>query len=230
MESGSLHELTASYALDALDAGEERAYEEHLRTCARCREQLASLREAAGALAYAAPPASPPSALRDRIVEQARAEHASVVPLRRRWTNPALGAAAAVAAAAAIGLGIWAATLHGDLAGTRSALSDERAAAAVLADPSARRSPVSGADGVLAVARDGRAVLALRDIPPAPKGRTYEIWVIRGRTPKPAGLFREAGAVLLARRVPAGATVGVTVERAGGVDAPTEQPRYTARA
>ena len=32
-----LHELTAAYALDALDDHETREYEEHLRRCEQCR-------------------------------------------------------------------------------------------------------------------------------------------------------------------------------------------------
>ncbi len=60
MDSDAPHELTAAYALDALDAAEERAYEEHLARCPRCREELASLTETAGALAYGVEPATPP--------------------------------------------------------------------------------------------------------------------------------------------------------------------------
>ena len=52
MEADAIHELTAAYALDALDAREEREYEEHLARCTQCREDLASLTEAATSLAY----------------------------------------------------------------------------------------------------------------------------------------------------------------------------------
>ena len=69
MEDQSIHELTAGFALDALDDSERRAYEEHLRTCPRCREELGRLSEAAGELAHGAPPATPPDHLRERILE-----------------------------------------------------------------------------------------------------------------------------------------------------------------
>jgi anti-sigma factor RsiW len=230
VEAHSLHELTAAYALDALDEHDEQAYEEHLRRCDPCRSELSSFHEAAAALAYAVPAPEPPAALRDRILEQAKAERSNVVPLRRRWTTPVLGAAAAVAAMVALGLGIWAATLQNDLTGTRDALSDERAAAEILSDPAAQRSTVSGAEGTLVVASDGRAVLSLPAIAPAPKGKTYEAWVIEGQAPQPAGLFDEAGAVVLDERVPEGAVVAVTVEQDGGVDAPTMTPGITAQA
>src|SRR5262249_56541165 len=105
------HSLVAPYALDALDHDEEREFEEHLAGCERCREELAGLREAAASLAYATPGPAPPPALKERILDQARAERPNVVslPRRRSWTAP-LAAAAAVAAAAAIGLGVWGAT------------------------------------------------------------------------------------------------------------------------
>jgi anti-sigma-K factor RskA len=228
VEAHSLHELTAAYALDALDEHDERAYEEHLRTCEACRAELASFRETAAALAYAAPASAPPPSLRGAMLARARAERSNVLPLGRRWTTPVLGAAAAVAAAVALGLGIWAAALHGDLSGTREALSSERAASRILSDPAAQRTAVSGAEGTLVVTPDGRAVLSLPRIPDAPGGKTYEVWVIEGRTARPAGLFDEPGLVVLDRAVPEGATVGVTVEPAGGVDAPTTAPHITA--
>ena len=71
METDAIHELTAAYALDALDEAEVREYEDHLARCPRCRDELASLGEAAAALAYAADAPAPPPALRTRILEQA---------------------------------------------------------------------------------------------------------------------------------------------------------------
>ena len=44
-----IHELTAGYALDALDPAEREAYEAHLDGCAQCQEELASFWEVTGA-------------------------------------------------------------------------------------------------------------------------------------------------------------------------------------
>jgi anti-sigma factor RsiW len=107
MDANALHDLTAAYALDALDPEDARAYEEHLARCERCRDELASLSEAATALAYASEAPQPPPELRARILQQAHRERANVVPLRPRWVYP-VAAAAAVAAGAALALGIWA--------------------------------------------------------------------------------------------------------------------------
>src|SRR5215475_4738702 len=105
MTNEELHDLTPAYALDALDADERRAYEEHLAGCERCRADLAELGETVGALGLAAEGPAPPEALRDRILVAARHEGPSnVVALRssrRRWY-----AVAGVAAAAAIGLAV----------------------------------------------------------------------------------------------------------------------------
>src|SRR3970282_704726 len=102
METG-IHELTAGYALDALDPDERREYEAHLADCERCREELASFWQTTEGLAVAASGPAPNSGLRDRILEGARAEPQVVVPIesRRRRTVPVLAAAAAMAAVVA---------------------------------------------------------------------------------------------------------------------------------
>jgi anti-sigma-K factor RskA len=231
VERESIHELTAAYALDALDPHDERDYEEHLRVCESCRSELSSFRGTAATLAYAVAAPAPPAGLRERIMEQARAERSNVVPLGRRWVVPTLGAVAAVAAAVAIGLGIWAASLHSDLSGTRSALSRQQAIVRVLADPNSQAAAIKGAGGTLVVAPSRQGVLAISNIAPAPSGKTYEAWVIKGKTaPKRAGLFARSGQLLLTRPVPKGALVAVTVEKAGGVNAPTQTPHITAQA
>jgi anti-sigma-K factor RskA len=62
-----IEELIGAYALDAVDADEREAVEQHLVVCARCRAELAEHREVAALLAYDGAPA--PAVLWDRIVE-----------------------------------------------------------------------------------------------------------------------------------------------------------------
>jgi len=162
METETLHELTAAYALDALDPAERQAYEEHLAGCERCREELAELSVAAGSLAYAVEGVTPPPQLRGRILEAARAERPNVVPLRPRWAYP-VAAVAAVAACAAIGLGAWNVSLHNRLGGAQEAL---------------RGVTVKGATGSVVVGSRGSGALVLTGLRPAPAGKTYEAWVI----------------------------------------------------
>ena len=215
MEQDRLHELSAAYALDALDADQEQAFEEHLAACPDCRADVLAFRETAGALAYETAGPPPPPTLRDRILTQARAERSNVVPLRRRWALPAAAALAAAASVAAVAFGIWAASLH-------SQLGEQRAAAAEV-------QTLVGAEGSLLVTPSGDAALVVRKLAPPPPGKTYEAWVIQGGTARPAGLFTASGgrtAIGLARPVPAGAIVAVTIEPAGGSRRPTATPVF----
>jgi anti-sigma-K factor RskA len=230
MEAG-IHELTAGYALDALEPEERSAYEAHLAGCAQCRQELASFWETTEALAVAASGPPPSAALRERILADVRAEPPqNVVPLeprRARRAAPALAAAAAVAAVVALGIGLWASTLSSDLDETRAALARTRAAAAIVADPTAQTVDLAEGNGRLVVGTDGRAALVLSNLGPAPSGKTYQAWIIEDDNPISAGVFPgEEGldVVLVEGDVADGEVVAVTVEKAGGVDAPTTAP------
>ena len=79
-------------------------------------------------------------------------------------------------------------------------------AVAILGDPQASRRPLTGAGGAarrrLATAA---ACSSCTRLAAAPKGKTYEAWVIEGGVPKPAGLFSSGHVVLLTRPVTRGA-------------------------
>src|SRR4249919_307967 len=210
--SNDAHSMVAPYALDALDDDERREFEGHLALCEPCREQLAGLREAAVSLAYGASGPQPPPELKDRILTQARKERENVTPIARRrsWSAP-LGAAAAIAAAVAVA--VWV---------TRPT---ESPIAQVLSKPGSRLVSM-GNVGAVAVAPSGEAALAV-SVPRVPSGKTYEAWVIRDGRAQRAGLFgggSGTSVVKIQRSVRPGSTVAITVERAGGVDQPTQQP------
>jgi len=207
-----IHELAAGYALDALGPDEERRFEVHLAHCARCQADVAAFLETAAELAFASPPAPQPAGLRERILEAAQREGARVVVVRPRWAYPALFAAAA-AACLALGFGVWAAILQ-----------SRPAPAGAL-----RTLPVRGAAaGSVVVAPGGAAALVVSGLAPPPAGKTYELWVMRGTSALPAGLFaprsRATVVARLSRRVPPGTRVGVTLEPAGGSARPTSRP------
>jgi anti-sigma factor RsiW len=232
MEAG-IHELTAGYALDALDSEERSAYEAHLPGCDHCQQELASFWTTTEALAVAASGPEPSPALRERILADVRAEPPqNVVPFesRRRRVAPVLGAVAAVAAVVALGIGLWASDLSSQLDETRTALERQRAAAQVLVDPTAESVALQEGTGRLVVDADGRAVLVLDGLDPAPAGKTYEMWIVPGgdiNAASRAGLFPGRGGteiVGLDGTVTSGDIVAVTIETAGGVDAPTTPP------
>jgi anti-sigma factor RsiW len=197
-----VHDLTAAYALDALEPADAERYEEHLGQCEECRAQLAELNEAAGALAFGAVAPAPPAHLRESILSAATAERSNVIPLRpRRWT-PRVLAVAAAAACVAVGFGISSLTSSG-------------------------RQVISAA---LVISPHHTATLHVDGLGAAPQGKTYEAWVILpgGSAPRPAGLFAGRD-VALDGAVPPHAVVAVTVEPSGGSAAPTTTPVVSAR-
>jgi anti-sigma-K factor RskA len=201
-----LHDLTAAYALDALDADETEAYERHLGQCEECREQLAQLNDTAASLAFASVAPAPPPRLRAAILEQAAAERSNVVPfLRRRWVARGLAVAAAAAACVVVGLAV------------------------ALSRPSHEHFVSLG----VSRGANGNATLTITGLDAAPRGKTYEAWVIpKGKAPRPAGLFPGGRtATVHLHGVPQkGAVIAVTVERAGGSRAPTTAPLVTTQA
>jgi anti-sigma factor RsiW len=195
MTNDQLHDLSAAYALDALDDEERAAFDAHLRDCEPCRADVASFGTTVETLAYASEGPAPPAGLRNHIVQAAREEPPNVVALRPRRTRlyAGIGIAAAACAALAIGLSVG---LSGGGGGKKLALSVQPGRAAQLA--------VSGFD-------------------PAPKGKVYEAWVIADGKPVPAAVFPGGGhaVVVLERPVPKGATVAVTLEQAPRAQTPT---------
>lgn len=198
------HDLTAAYALGALDAEDAEAYERHLGQCEECRTQLAELNETSAALAYATVAPVPPPRLRASILETAAAERSNVVPLRRsRWATRGMVAIAAAAACVAVGIGV-----------------------------AETRSNGSTVTAVVVLGADRTASLRVTGLAAAPSGKTYEAWVIpAGGQARPAGLFGggSTSALKLGVRVPSNAVVAVTLEPAGGSQAPTSTPLISAK-
>jgi anti-sigma factor RsiW len=215
------HDAVASYALDALDERERQAFEEHLAACGDCREELDSLQETTAALAWAVAGPAPPRALGEVIVERARRERQdNVISLRPRRAMRVLAAAAV---AAAVLLGIWAASLHRSLGAERSA---NARLVELLARPDAQHIRLVGGDGTVVVAPGREAAIVFRNLPSAGVGHVYRAWVVRNGSVLPAGTF-SGSSVLLSRPVPPGATVAVTRERRGS-DAMTPPVLYRA--
>jgi anti-sigma-K factor RskA len=232
MERAEIHELSAAYALDALEGKDLEAFEEHLARCAECRENVATFQRVAAELAYDVETPAPPAGLRDRILDQAAAERPKVVALpRRRWAFPVAAAAAVAAGIAAVALAFWAADLSQQVDDLQADQHRANEALIALIDPSASHFALEGADGVLVVDNEsGEGKLVISGLASAPSDKTYEAWVIEGEQAVPAGLFsggEDQTVVPLTEPVPEGAIVAVTVEDAGGVDQPTQQPIIT---
>ncbi len=230
-------ELAAPYALSALAPEERAEFDAHLAECVTCRAEVQAFREVSGLLAHAAPAAVPPRALRERILRAARQVRPIGAP--RGPVLPWL-AAAAVALALAAGYGYWTARVA--QTGLRTALDSARArldstsqlVAAIL----------DSAVGTADLAATGKppsmrlfwnrarnvVVVAAFELPPAPAGRTYQLWAIKkGQAPVSVGTFNTppGGRVVVTLRMPAGLKPdlsAVTEEPAGGSPQPTQQP------
>jgi anti-sigma-K factor RskA len=243
----NLHALAGVYALDALDDGaEQKRFTRHLRHCRACAEEVRGFRSVATALAFAAA-ADPPPELRDRVMAAVgRTRQLPPVMPRRRlpgwllwppqtvWLPRLATAAAAIAIAAVVALSI---ALSGAEQQLSSARAQSQAIAAVLGAPDVRTAtgPVTtgGMATVVLSAAKRELVVATSGLAALPAGKVYELWLIgpsatQKTAVRPAGLLPPALAGLttpvLASGLVAGDKLAMTVEPAGGTDAPTTTP------
>jgi hypothetical protein len=158
---------------------------------------------------------------------------------RHRFSGPTLAALATAAGIGALALGASAFVAEvrsadeAPAVAVPSALAAERAVA-LLSRPGTQRLPLTGSEGriVLAVGVGGRGVLVLDALDPAPTGESYQAWLIGpdGKVAGSAAVFAgDETVVPLSQRVVPGAGIGVTLERAGGVPAPTRRLTLVAR-
>ena len=231
-------DAAAPYALGALTAEERAAFEAHLADCAVCRADVQALGEVSGLLAHAAEAATPPPALRERILREARA----VRPLAAGGRGlPWLAVAAAVVLAVAAGVAYLKERgsrqmLERAVAVARDSLAAQQQLVATLLAPDVNTA-VLASKGRPPTARvfwnpsRHRVVMAVFDLPPAPAGRIYQLWAIQtGKAPVSLGIFNTApdGRLTTSLDVPpalvAFDVTAVTEEPAGGSPQPTQQP------
>jgi anti-sigma factor RsiW len=207
------HERLTLYAVDALSRRDRRAVESHLAHCPRCRLRLVELGESGAALereceALERGAVDPPEALLAQILERAE----SPPQESRRAARRLVAAGGFATALAACSLALWA---SGDGVG------------------GARAYDLHGADGLLTVASNGHAVLLVKGLKPAPRGREYKAWLVhRGHTSL-AGVFAGGSSpsiVPLTRRLPAGAVVAVSLETATSSSLPRGRLLFAAAA
>jgi anti-sigma-K factor RskA len=215
-------ELIAGQALHALSPGEEEQVALHVAECERCRRQLRESEAVAASLAYAVPAAAPPPDLRQRVLEAVapvvEAPSAAPVPARAparraaRWWPRFAAVAVPALAAAVVGLVVWNVSLQSDLSSLQHSLFHGSAG------------NLHGVGNVI-VKPNGNATL-YASVAPAPAGKTYEAWVIRGKVALPAGIFKGGGTVnlTLSQDARPGDVIAITIEPAGGTKAPTTTP------
>jgi len=239
-----MRELAAPYALGALSDAERKAFAAHLLSCPECQAEVRSFERVTGLLALGAPGAVPPPGLRERVLAEARRVR-PITAARRR--APAQWLAVAATATVALATALWAylasaraRTLATELATVRAELAARESTVAALLGPRIRVVSLA-AQGQHAVARvfwnHERSVFVVTAfaLPPAPEGRTYQLWAIAdGRAPVSMGTFDTDTTGRATAVLPVDAAVaalgfiklcGLTEEPEGGSPQPTEAPR-----
>jgi anti-sigma factor RsiW len=212
-----IHALSGAYAVDALDDLERAQFERHLRDCEACTREVESLREASAMLAETT--TAPPSAdLRARVL----AEIATVRPLppvvtepepaRRTRRLPLLAAAAAVVALLVGGV-VWQVVDDGPQSRTDQILQADDAKEFTQSFP-------GGATATITVSADlNGAVIETTDMPAAPGGHSYALWLQHDQDMVPAGIMPSGpdNTVLLSGDAATADGAGITVETSGEV-------------
>lgn len=227
----------AGYVLGSLDAAERREFESHLAGCSECAAEVAALRPITTALAAAVPQVTPRAEVRDRVLG-----HLAMTPeprMKDRAANVRRPSTAmtwlplAAAIAIAIGAGVYAMRLQRQVGELQARFDQAQATTAVLAAPDLARIDLQGQ----AVAPDARAralwsrsrglVFTAANLPPAPPGKAYQVWVVTAQMPISAGLLPTdatgggAQYYFTPPDIAPPVAVAVTLEPSGGVSAPT---------
>lgn len=212
-----IHALSGAYAVGAVDDLERARFERHLQDCEACRSEVDSLREASALLAETSALAPPPG-LRERVL----AEAATVRPLppvlpvepaprRRRWLATLASVAAAVVAIGAGAL-VWQQTTDDEPLSRY-----EQVLAADDAETLTQTFPGGATATVVRSKSLNEAVIATEDMPAAPAGHSYALWLQHDDQMVPAGVMPqgEDNQVVLAGDAATADGVGITVETAG---------------
>ena len=248
--NGHAHDLdqVAVYALGALPEAQARDVARIIATCAECRAEYALLRDAACCIGWTAElpigsTQAPRPLVKAAIMEAIRPSAVpSIAPSSRRRAWPAY-----LVAAAAIVIAIFSAISNASMRSEVAALkerngslaariateaqgraADRQILAALLASD-AQHFAVGGGDVVRY--RD-MLLVAMRQLPPPPKGKVYQAWTLaHGATAvAPSATFvpSKAGWVVVALPEKAAGidAVALSVEPDGGSKAPTSKPLF----
>jgi anti-sigma-K factor RskA len=212
-------DLCAGLALDALDPADRTRLEAHLADgCPECEAALAEFSAASVNLARSAPAAAPPAALRQRVLDAARAtpaggaatapERGRVIELKPRWREPLFlwswaAAAAFLAITTAVmwnqgeALRVQLTDAQKALTAARQKLDEDRSLIAVLSAPDARVAEMqitpAGVKELRARATydpASRSAVIVFENFTAPSGHDYQLWALRGAGVASLGLIR----------------------------------------
>jgi len=239
-------ELLGAYALGAVDAREAAEIRAYLDRNADAKAEFAELLAAVSVLPSLAEPMTPPPGLRDRVAAAALADlperpaprspiapppsappgSRPVAPANVVRPEPAFWQRASVWATAAaalllisLGLLYWNMQLRNEISATPPV--ETMALATTPMAPDAHGE-------VKYMPEQGLLMLDVRDLPPLPEGKVYEVWLIGEGDPVAAGVFSSATAqhAIVADRTQF-TTLAITMEPGPmGTEAPTTGEIY----
>jgi len=232
-------ELQDHYELYALGLAEEPERDEiraHLdRGCEVCMAEMRRARELVTLLGGSAVPAAPSPKLRRRILASVGVEHRGF-----GWTPLFAGASALL-----LGAALYFGGREADFAREVERLTAQsRSQIIELTRLNEAFALMNGADttvtsfgekkpvpkGKLFYSPSKGALLIASNLPPAPAGKAYELWLVpkaKGASPIRDGMFQSESDGTVMRLIPgpidanATAAIAVTLEVAAGVDSPT---------
>jgi len=226
-------EMISAHALSALDASDDSVLSTHLKECAECRQELDEWKETFAPVALDTKPLEPSSQLRDRILNQVRADKVSVsrpnvVPLARKQTNvwSSLGTLGAIAASLLFVamlvyvVLLWRenqavrnelSTLREEVNQTKKELDEQEKLVQMFAKPGIRFAELTAmpiaptATAKLAYDSTGHAMVMTNGLPAPPAGKAYQLWFIVGGKPMPGKTFStdSHGRAMMEDQIPA---------------------------
>jgi hypothetical protein len=222
------------YAMGVADDPERGEIREHLeRGCEVCMAEMRQAKQIVSMMGASAPLQTPSAKLRRRILASVGYEQ------RSYGLAPWFGALAALCLVTALYFGGRERSYMEDLRNLRGQMGEQTVELTRLTEIMTIMNGVNtrevtfgaGPKGKVFVNPQSGVVLMATNLPPAPAGKIYEMWVIpKGAKPSPAGLFQSqpdgtathvlTGPVDIANL----AVVAVTLEDAGGAPQPTTTP------
>jgi anti-sigma-K factor RskA len=241
-------ELAPLAALGALDGEDRERFEAHEATCEACRREVAEFRKVVDRLPLATEPvpprlplrfearqAAPSPGLRPLLWAMAAALLLSLGLLTSsRIESRSAARELAEETSLAASAQDEARRVSAELASLGERFQRDAAFAALARSPGSRmvhlaggkEAPKAGACIVWNPTRQ-EAVLMATALAPAPKDKAYEVWVIAGKSPTPAGMFQtDEGWKALVTLPPMpqlaeAQSFAVTLEPSAGTEAPT---------
>lgn len=219
-----IQSLIPAYAMGAVPDDEVPAIRAHILSCDACFAEAESYTESLASLAASVASVPLPKGFTQRVLEEARGPSPvrSTRPskLRRGWR--ALSPVVAMFATIAL-LGTTVALVRS----TGRQRDYERIVASLVRDPNALSlAGPGGAEATLASSEGGLVLVAV-DLGEAPRGRDYQLWLMKDGVPAPSVTFDVAGSLVIVESdedLEGYEGAAITVEPDGGSRRPTTDP------